>query len=108
MALKDLVENIRNVGDSMSNFSGEGTPVEKPEAVRKVEGDKHMKNIRVGSITISIKAYSGKDLTRLEDTFNLHLDYDEKHDNTKVLMAKLENIKLQAQKLVDVWTREVE
>lgn len=108
MGLKDILDNVKNVGDSISNFSGDGAEIEKPESTKKVETDNYMKNKRIAVITISVTGYCGKELTKLEDRFNLLVEYDEKHDNTKVLVLKLQNIEKQIQRLIDIWTKEVE
>jgi len=99
--------NITEIGDNVSNFIKGDQKVEKSVNIKK--NAEILKNKKYINVVLEIRANcGGNPLTRLEDGFVLKAEYDLRGDNTKVLANKLENIKNQVQRLVEIWTSEVE
>ena len=67
-----------------------------------------MKREKIVRVSIIIKAESGKsETTKLEDIFNLHLVFDKRGDNVKVLNMRLEQAKGLTQELISAWEKEI-
>jgi hypothetical protein len=104
---KPPISEVKNItGYDVEDFLKANIPTGRE--LSEEEKGMFMRKRKVARITIIIKAESGKaETTKLEDVFNLHLIFDKRGDNAKVLNQRLEQAKGLCQELITKWEKEI-